>query len=311
MKVLVSIVTSAYNEEGNIEEFSNQLKRIFDENNKYDFEVIVVENGSNDSTYEKLLNIHKKDSRFKIVQLSRNFRMDGGITAGLHYAKGDAIVMMTANLQDPPSMIPQLLKKWEEGYEHVYGIIKKRPGKGILRRINSQLFYFIINRMTNNMIPRNASDFRLIDRKLCATINSMHERNRFMRGMFVWTGFKTIGVEFERNTRFSGKSHAHFLGVLQLAIQGIFAYSYVPIRFISIFGFIVSGASLAYLLFTVIHVFIKGVPFPGYGTIISLILLMFGFLFLILGVLGQYIAQIYEEVKSRPNFIVRTKIGFD
>jgi glycosyltransferase involved in cell wall biosynthesis len=237
--------------------------------------------------------------------------MDGGITAGLNYAKGDAAFIMTANLQDPPPIIPQFIKKWEEGYENVYGIIKKRTGKGLLRRLNSQLFYFIINKLTNNMIPKNVSDFRLGDRKVYPTIGRMNEQNRFIRGMFVWAGFKSIGIEFERNKRFAGKSHAHFLGVLQLAIQGIFAFSYVPIRFIAIFGFIISGISLIYLLYTVTKVFTKGVPFPGYGTIVSLILLMFGFLFLILGVLGQYIAQIYEEVKERPNFIVRKEIGFD
>jgi dolichol-phosphate mannosyltransferase len=139
----------------------------------------------------------------------------------------------------------------------------------------------------------------------------MKERNRFMRGMFAWAGFKSIGIEFERNKRFAGKSHAHFSGVLQLAIQGIFAFSYVPIRFIAVLGFVISGISLVYLLYSVIKVFVKGVPFPGYGTIVSVMLLMFGFLFLILGVLGQYLAQVYEEVKARPNYIVKEKIGFD
>jgi dolichol-phosphate mannosyltransferase len=208
-------------------------------------------------------------------------------------------------------MIPQFIKKWEEGYEHVYGVVSKRPGKSWIRRLNSQLFYTIINKLTNNLIPKNASDSRLVDRKVYEAINGMNERNRFMRGMFVWAGFKSIGLKFERNKRFAGKSHANFNGVLQLAIQGIFAFSYVPIRLIATLGFVISGISLVDLLFTVIKVLVKGVPFPGYGTIVSLMLLMFGFLFLILGVLGQYIAQIYEEVKARPNYIVRNEIGFD
>jgi len=311
MKKLISVVIPVYNEEAVIDELCKQLKIVFDENREYEFEAIIVENGSTDRTFEKLLQIHNEDQRFKILQLSRNFRMDGGMTAGLQYVKGDAAMIMTANLQDPPNVIPQFIKKWEEGYEHVYGVVSKRPGKSWIRRLNSQLFYIIINKLTNNLIPKNASDSRLVDRKVYEAINRMDERNRFMRGIFVWVGFKSIGLKFERNKRFAGESHAHFSGVLQLAIQGIFAFSYVPIRFIAILGFVISGISLVDLLFTVIKVLVKGVPFPGYGTIVSIMLLMFGLVFLILGVLGQYIAQIYEEVKARPNYIVRNEIGFE
>ena len=311
MKKLISVVIPVYNEEAVIDELCKQLKIVFDENREYEFEAIIVENGSTDRTFEKLLQIHKEDPRFKVLQLSRNFRMDGGMTAGLQYVKGDAAMIMTANLQDPPNVIPQFIKKWEEGYEHVYGVVSKRPGKSWIRRLNSQLFYTIINKLTNNLIPKNASDSRLVDRKVYEAINRMDERNRFMRGIFVWVGFKSIGLKFERNKRFAGESHAHFSGVLQLAIRGIFAFSYVPIRFIAILGFVISGISLVDLLFTVIKVLVKGVPFPGYGTIVSIMLLMFGLVFLILGVLGQYIAQIYEEVKARPNYIVRNEIGFE
>jgi dolichol-phosphate mannosyltransferase len=311
MKKSISIVISAYNEEGNVEELARQLQQVFRENDSYDYEVIFVENGSTDATYERLLGVHRADPRFKIVQLSRNFAMDGGITAGLQYAQGDAAITMTANLQDNPAVIPRFIEKWEEGYDHVYGIVASRPGKGILRRFNSRLFYLIANFLTNKTIPKNVSDFRLADKKLYKTINCMGERNRFMRGMFAWAGFKSTGVEFERNRRFAGKSHAHFVGVLQLAIRGIFAFSYKPIRLISLMGIALSITSLAYLLFTVIRIFARGVPFAGYGTIVSLMLLMFGILFFILGILGQYIAQIYEEVKQRPTFIVSKTVGLD
>ncbi len=310
MKKLISIVASAYNEEGNIEELARQLRTVFEEHDNYDFEVILVENGSQDHTFEIMLKVNAEDERFKIVQLSRNFRMDGGITAGLSHATGDAAVIMTANLQDRPAIISEFIKRWEEGYENVYGVVKKRTGKGFLRRFNSVLFYKIINAMTDGMIPENVSDFRLIDRNVYETINLMKERNRFIRGMVAWTGFKSIGVEYERAKRFSGKSHAHSLHVLQLAMSSIFAFSYIPIRFISFFGLLLSGVSLLYLFFTVVRIFLKGVPFEGYGTIVSLILLMFGILFFILGILGQYIAQIYEEVKARPTYIVAKLIGF-
>jgi polyisoprenyl-phosphate glycosyltransferase len=310
MKKLISVIVPAYNEERNIPELARQLRETFSANPGYDFEVVLVENGSTDNTYESILRVREQDPRFKVVRLSRNFRMDGGITAGLRYARGDAAVIMTANLQDKPSTIPDFIKKWEEGYENVYGIVKRRPGKGLVRRLNSQLFYLLINRLTGRMIPKNVSDFRLVDRKVYEAINRMEERNRFTRGMFAWLGFNSVGVEYERATRFSGRSHAKSLQVLQLATQGIFAFSYLPIRFISLLGILLSGVSLAYLMFTVIMIFIKGVPFAGYGTIVSLIIFMFGILFFILGILGQYIAQIYEEVKQRPTFIIRDEIGF-
>jgi dolichol-phosphate mannosyltransferase len=311
MKKLISVVTPAYNEEANVDELARQLRLVFDENSRYDFEVIAVENGSTDGTFERLLRIRERDPRFKIVRLSRNFRMDGGINAGLQHAKGDAAVIMTANLQDMPSTITDFIRKWEEGYENVYGIVRKRPNKGLLRRLNSQIFYYIINRLSGNLVPKNVSDFRLVDRRVYRVINSMNERNRFTRGMFAWVGFRSTGVEYERAPRFSGRSHAKFLHVFQLAVQSIFAFSYVPIRLISILGIILSAVSLIYLVYMVIHIFLKGVPFAGYGTIVSLILLLFGILFFILGMLGQYIAQIYEEVKQRPNYVVSEEIGFD
>jgi dolichol-phosphate mannosyltransferase len=310
VKKLISIVVPAYNEEANIQELARQLRAVFQENPVYDFEVVLVENGSTDGTFQHMLSVREEDPRFKILRLSRNFRMDGGVTAGLQYASGDAAVIMTANLQDDPAVISQFIRKWEEGYENVYGVVQKRPGKGLLRRLNSQLFYLIINRLTDSLIPKNVSDFRLVDRKVYRAIRSMNERNRFMRGMFAWVGFKSIGVEYERLPRFAGRSHARSLHVLQLAVQGIFAFSYVPIRAISVFGVLLSAASLVYLAFTVLNILIRGVPFAGYGTIVSLILLLFGILFFILGILGQYMAQIYEEVKARPNFVVRDAIGF-
>jgi dolichol-phosphate mannosyltransferase len=311
MRKLISIIVPAYNEEGNIEELRKQLQSVFAENQDYDFEVILVENGSTDRTFEKMLEVRKGDQRFKILQLSRNFRMDGGITAGLSHATGDAAVIMTANLQDKPALITRFIQKWEEGYENVYGIVTKRTGKGWLRKFNSVLFYKIINALTGNLIPTNVSDFRLVDRKVYTTINSMPEHNRFTRGLFAWAGFKSTGIEYDRARRFSGRSHARSLHVLQLAIQGIFSFSYVPIRLISIFGIMVSMLSLGYLLYTVVRIIVFGVPFAGYGTIVSLIVMLFGILFFVLGILGQYLAQIYEEVKARPNFVIREEIGFD
>ena len=183
-KKLISIVIPAYNERDNVDELARRLQDVFVANPVYDFEVVIVENGSHDDTFEKLASVHERDPRFKIVQLARNFRMDGGLTAGLQYVNGDAAVIMTADLQDPPELISQFLEKWEEGYENVYGIVTRREGTSWLRRLNSQLFYYVANTITGGMIPRNVSDFRLIDRKIYTVINSMQERNRFVRGLF-------------------------------------------------------------------------------------------------------------------------------
>jgi len=311
MKKLISIVVPAYNEQDNIEELANRLQSLFKANANYDFEVIIVENGSIDQTYEKLFLLHQKDSRFKILQLSRNFRMDGGLTAGLNYVSGDAAVVMTADLQDPPELITEFIKKWEEGYDNVYGIVIKRNGTSAIRRFNSQLFYKIANALTGGMIPKNVSDFRLIDKKVYQTINSIHERNRFVRGLFSWVGFKSIGIEHERAERFAGSSNAHTLKVIELAIKGVLAHSYVPLKLISIIGLLVSLFSFIVLIFSVVKAIFWGVPFNGYLMILTVTLLMFGILFMTLGILSEYIGLIYEEVKQRPNFIVKNSVGLN
>jgi len=311
MKKLISIVIPAYNEQDNIDELAKRLKAVFAANPDYDFEAIIVENGSQDNTYEKLLAVHQQDARFKILQLARNFRMDGGLTAGLHYASGDAAVIMTADLQDPPELITEFLKKWEEGYENVFGIVIKRNGTSALRRFNSQLFYKVANALTGGMIPKNVSDFRLIDRKVYQTINSIHERNRFVRGLFAWVGFKSIGIKHERAERFAGESGAHTLKVIELALKGIFAHSYIPLKLITLTGLAVSILSFALLVWNVIKAEFWSVPFDGYGTIMTVMLLMFGILFTMLGVVSEYIGLIYEEVKQRPNFIVTNQKGLD
>ncbi len=306
---LVSVVIPAYNEEAVLGELARRLQAVFAQNPKYDFEVVLVENGSTDSSYDKMMEIRRGDPRFKILRLSRNFRMDGGLTAGLKYASGHAAVLMTADLQDPPEMISRFLEKWEEGYENVYGIVTKRRGTGILRRINSQLFYLLASRLTNGLFPRNASDFRLVDRKVYETINRMEERNRFMRGLFVWAGFRAIGVEHERSPRFAGEAKSYSLGVLELALKGMLGFSHIPLNIIPIAGLSVSAFSLLLLAGIVVRVLWWGVPFPGFGTIMAVMLFMFGVLFTLLGILSQYVGLIYEEVKQRPNFIVRETQG--
>ena len=308
-KKLISIIVPAYNEEACVEELARRLTIVFEENRNYDFEVIIIENGSVDRTWELLQKIHQSDDRFKIIQLARNFRMDGGLTAGLHFAKGDAAVLMTADLQDPPELISEFIKKWEQGYENVYMIVTKRTGTGPIRTFNSKAFYWLAGKLTDDRIPKNASDFRLVDRKVYEAVRSMDERNRFVRGLFAWVGFNSVGIEAERPERFGGVSNAHSLKVIDLAFKGIFSHSYVPLKLITVSGIVLSGLSvIAIVLFSVAWI-VAGVPFAGFGTLVSLGLLMFGILTFMLGLIAEYVGLIYEEVKRRPNFVVKNLLG--
>ena len=306
---LISVVIPAYNESACVDELARRLQGVMHVESGYDFEVLIVENGSQDDTWEKLRLIHAGDPRFKILQLARNFGMDGGLTAGLAYATGDAAVVMTADLQDPPELISEFLRKWEEGYENIYMVVGERQGTGPLRTFNSKAFYWLAGKLTDGAIPRNASDFRLVDRGVYESINQMQERNRFVRGLFAWVGYKSIGIPHERPPRFGGESKAHSLKVLDLAFKGIFAHSYVPLRLITVTGLTVSLVSAILLVIYSLQFMLFGVPFAGFGTLVGFILLMFGILFSMIGVVSEYVGLIYEEVKQRPNFIVRRKVG--
>ena len=311
MKKLISVVIPAYNEEDCIEELASRLDLLIEKENDYMWEVFIVENGSTDSTWDKLKNVTATNSNFKVIKLSRNFRMDGGLTAGLEYIKGDACVLMTADLQDPPEMISEFLRKWEEGYENIYAVIKKRTGTNLIRRINSKLFYFVAAKLSGNSLPENASDFRLVDRKVYEAVKQMTEKNRFIRGLFAWAGFKSIGLPMERPPRFAGVSNASTGKVIDLALKGIFSHSYKPLRFISLTGLLVSVVSIISLIPLSWYWIVAGVPFAGFGTVAALIIGTFGFQVLMMGVMSEYIALIYEESKNRPNFIVSETLGIN
>ena len=311
MKKLISIIVPAFNEEMCIEELVRRLTQVFGSNNSYEFEALIVENGSTDRTWEILQGVHAVDPRFKVIKLARNFRMDGGITAGLHYAKGDACVFMTADLQDPPELISEFIKHWEAGYENVYMQVSKRVGTGPIRTFNSKAFYWLAGKLTDNRITKNASDFRLLDRKVYETVRAMNERNRFVRGLVAWVGFKSIGIEAQRPERFGGESKAHSLKVIDLAFKGIFSHSYVPLKLITASGVTISVLSIISLIVSIIFWIAIGVPFAGFGTIVSVAVLAFGAITFMLGIIAEYLGLIYEEVKGRPNFVVAERLGLD
>ena len=308
-KKLISIVIPAYNEQDCVNELARQLTAVMNKLKKYEFEVLIVENGSKDKTWPLLQKIAATDKRFKPIRLSRNFGMDGGVTAGLELASGDACVIMTADLQDPPDLIFEFVKKWEQGFENIYMIVEKRDSSGLIRRINSSLFYLVADRLTGGLIPKGVSDYRLVDRKVYEAVRSMQESNRFVRGLFAWVGFKSFGISSPRPARFGGESKARLSTVLRLAKHGILSFSDVPLRFITWFGIGCSGLALGTMVIFAILKFIIGTPFAGFATIVTIVLFFFGLLSFMIGILAEYVAMIHSEVKNRPNFIIAEKLN--
>ncbi len=301
----VDIVIPAFNEEECIDEMGRRLTLVFESEPSYDWRVIYVENGSSDGTWELLQALVERDSRFTVVRLSRNFHMDGGLTAGLDFCTADAVIFMCADLQDPPEVIPEFLRQWEAGYDNVYGEVTKREGTGPIRRFNSRAFYWLAGKMTDGRLPRNASDFRLMDRRLYEAVRRMDERNRFMRGLVAWAGFRSTSVPVPRPPRYAGESKAYSLPVIGLAFRALFAHSYLPLRIITVTG--IAASVLAVILMVILGLLwiARGVPFAGFGSLVALVLLGFGLLTLMLGVISEYLSLVYEEVKRRPNFLVR------
>ena len=307
-KKKISIVIPVYNEEKVIPELVKRVKNYIKSNKNYEFEIVFIENGSRDRSYDFLKKHTKNLKSFKILQLSKNFGADGGIVAGIHYATGDACVIMMADLQEPVELINQFIEKWERGYEIVYGIVKKRTASSI-RNLSSKLFYKFINLLTNNMFPENASDFRLIDKKVYEAIKNMPEQNKYLRGLVIWTGFKQIGVPFNREKRFAGESKANFKTVLFVAMNGIFSFSYLPLRLVSTTGIFLTIISFILMIIYIVIFIVRGREAPGIATVILLLLFLFGILFFVLGVISEYLARIYDDLKQRPNFIVKNKVN--
>jgi len=309
----ISIAVPAYNESDNVPVLAQRLRTVFDEvlQGRYELEVVICENGSHDDTWKVLLAEHERDPRFKIVQLSRNFHMEGGMMAALAHVTGDACVIMSADLQDPPEMIPQMLERWEAGDEIVYTVITHRHGESRFRQTAAEGFYWMMAKTSDTPVPRNASDFRLVDRAAYRAFNALPERGRMVRALWGWLGFRSSGIEYERPAREGGASKFNVLATTGFAFRGIMASSKKALKIIPLLGVLLSALSFLGLAGIVVRAIFFGVPFPGFGTLASLILLLFGFLFLLLGMLAEYLGMIFDETRGRPSFVVRRQVGFD
>ena len=312
LKKMISIAIPAYNEEKNLLELIERLQNVFSQlSEKYRFEVVVCENGSSDNSFETLKVLNSKDERIKTIRLVRNFNMEGGMMAALAHVEGDACVIMSADLQDPPEMIPALVEKWEQGYENVYTVITKRHGEGIARRTAAQIFYWAMYKVSDHPVPRNASDFRLVSKAAYEAFNRMPERVRLIRAVWGWLGFRSIGIAYERPARRAGVSSFKPFVTAPYAVRAILGSSYTPLRLIPLVGILIS--LLSFMAIGVMgFVWIGfGVPFPGFGSLVTLNLMMFGLVFLFMGILSEYVGVIHEEIRQRPLFLVAESIGIE
>jgi dolichol-phosphate mannosyltransferase len=307
MKKTIDIITSAYNEEDCLPELFNRLDAISRLETNYKFQFIVIDNGSQDSTWSLIKEKTLLDSKYTGIKMSRNFALDAAFTCGLDKADSDLAIIMTSDLQDPPEAIPLLLRQYESGYDQVLAKITNRGTVPLIRRKLSSSFYKIANFMTGGLLPESVSDFRLMSRPCYEAIRTLRESHRFIRGLGSWVGFKTTHIEIERPPRFAGESKWLGTSLIRVIIQGfqsIFAYSTLPLAWVSIFGVFSSLLSVFSLTGLTIFWVILGVPFAGFGSLIAAIVLCFSITILVLGVIAQYIGLIYEEVKQRPLYLI-------
>jgi dolichol-phosphate mannosyltransferase len=306
-----SVVGPVYNEEALLEEFCGRMVEVL-EALAEPFELVLVNDGSRDGSPEILRRLHEQDPRIKVINFSRNFGLQAALTAGLDYAKGQAIIVMDTDLQDPPEVVPQLIDRWRAGFQLVYAQRADRAGETWFKKFTASAFYRLITRITNVQIPVDTGEFRLMDRKVVDAITSMREYNRFMRGMSVWVGYKQTGITYERDARKAGETKFSLGKMVRLALDGITSFSYLPLQLATYFGFFVALISLLALVVVVIlRLSGNQDAFYGQASTLGSVLFLGGVQLIFLGIIGEYLGRIYDEVKRRPLYIVAEEMGFD
>ncbi|MGD0190179.1 MAG: glycosyltransferase family 2 protein [Rhizomicrobium sp.] len=302
-EALLSIVIALHNEEQAIPALFSELSQI---ESQLDcrVEYICVNDGSTDGTLESLRAKKNETLNLTIVDLARNFGKEAAMTAGLAHARGDAILVIDADLQDPPSLIPEFVVKWRQGFDVVYGVRASRASDTLLKRTTAAMFYNVFNRVANTKIPHGAGDFRLMDRRVVKALLSLPERNRFMKGLFSWVGFRQTGVEYVRETRIAGRSSFNYPRLFNFAIDGLTSFSILPLRLASLAGMLVSIVGFAYAIFLIVRTLVQGVDVPGYASIMVVTMFLGGVQLLCLGFIGEYLGRLYVESKGRPLYII-------
>ena len=302
-KPVISIVAPIYNETDCLQEFYKRVSGVMESTGEA-WEMVLIDDGSQDGSTDQIRELAKNDPKVKPVIFARNFGHQVAVTAGLDYSRGAAVVIIDADLQDPPEVILDLIAKWREGYQVVYAVRGEREGESWFKTFTASIFYRIIHRITDVKIPLDTGDFRLMDRKVVNVLNTMREKHRFLRGMSAWVGFKSIGVTYKRSARFAGETKYPLKKMIKLALTAITGFSYFPLQLATYVGFIAAGISIVTIPIVIIMRVAGSQAFFGQATTLLAVLFLGGVQLISLGILGEYLGRIYDEVKGRPLYIV-------
>lgn len=308
--VELSIVVPLYNEEPNIDYLFERVESVLKRLNT-SYEIVCVNDGSRDNTLKCLIEHHHRNPAIKVVNFSRNFGKEIALTAGIDYATGAAVIPIDADLQDPPELIEELVAKWREGYDVVNATRRSRAGETWLKRFTANAFYNTIGSMSRVPIPANTGDFRLLDRRVVDSLKQLPERTRFMKGLFAWVGYKQTTVMFDRQPRLKGATKWNYWRLWNFALDGIASFSFLPLKVWGYVGLTISSFSLLYAVYLVLRTLIYGIDVAGYPSLMVAVLFLGGIQLLTLGIIGEYLGRVYEEVKGRPLYLVRESYGFD
>jgi len=307
-KEVCSVVIPVFNEEENLELLHRRLSKVL-QHSWEDYEIILVDDGSRDKSLEIMSGLRTTDPKVKVISFSRNFGHQMAITAGIDYTSGDAVIIMDADLQDPPEVIPQLIEKWREGYDTVYAIRESRKDP-ILKRAIAFAFYRLFKRMSEVDVPVDAGDFRLMSRRVVDILRNMPERNRYLRGLASWVGFSQASISYARDERYRGERKYTLWQSAKLAVDGITSFSHFPLRLVTNLGLVVSLAGFLYGAIIIILGLFFGRVVPGWTTLMAAVIFLGGVQLIVVGVVGEYIGRIYVEVQQRPLYLIKQKIGF-
>lgn len=304
-KKLVSILVPCYNEQEALPFFYREVKKIIDENETYRWELFFINDGSKDGTMSIIRELSRQDACISYVDLSRNFGKEKAMLAGFDYVKGDCMIIMDADLQDPPSLIPEMLKYWEEGYDDVYAKRRDRGQESWIRKQFSLAFYNLLDKATRFEVLKNVGDFRLLDRKCIDALKRLRESERYTKGLFCWIGYQKKEILFDRGDRQHGQTHWSFFQLAGLAIEGFTSFTVAPLRWATVMGLIIAAATLIYMIWTLVKVWIWGDPVAGFPTLITVILFLGAVQLIAIGILGEYLGRVFNESKGRPVYLIR------
>ncbi len=310
MAPVLSLVAPMFNEAENVDAFHARAVAVLEALGE-PFEIVLVNDGSKDDTLARLVELHRRDPRVKVVNLSRNFGKEIALSAGLDVASGEAVVPIDADLQDPPELIAEMVARWREGWDVVYAQRTSRSGESWVKRATSFAFYRVMRRLTPIDIPRDTGDFRLMDRRVVTALRELREHHRFMKGLFAWVGFRQVAIPYARDPRHAGQTKWNYLRLWNFAIEGITSFSFVPLQVASYLGGLVALLAFLYGGYFVARTLLFGADVPGYPSLLVIMLFLGGVQLLTLGVLGEYVGRIYAETKRRPLYVVRETLGLE